>query len=102
MAKRAALALSVSEDGFNEKRVGAAFHQAERLLAIGIDQLDVGDASRAGSLASREIEAERLVGPIDPATSTGGPGFAATNSSRTRQASRAASTFSSVTMGSRS
>ena len=48
MAKSAALALSVSKMVSTSSVSHAAFDQAERLLAVGVDELDVGDAARAG------------------------------------------------------
>ncbi len=36
------------EDGFDQQGVAAALDQAERLLAVGVDELHVGDAARAG------------------------------------------------------
>ena len=48
MAKSAALALSVSKMVSTSSVSHAALDQAERLLAIGIDELHVGDAARAG------------------------------------------------------
>ena len=45
--KERGLGVEGVEDGLDEERVAAAFHEAERLLLVGRDELDVGDAARA-------------------------------------------------------